>query len=177
MSLGQVFLWALRFSPVNCHFIKTPFSSIVHDWYNKPIWGYSTKGLGPVSQDKWPFFYLVCEAIGTVATPGLLCQPRVIVKMIVEKQMECRLAGEVEVLGENLPQRLFCPSQNPTWSDPCLNSGCRCRKTNDTKLCSQVIGSSASYSEVTGLKLSLETSYHDSFFCSFPSVLSFKMLM
>jgi hypothetical protein len=29
----------------------------------------------------------------------------VIVKMIVEKQMECRLAGEMEVLGENLPQR------------------------------------------------------------------------
>jgi hypothetical protein len=27
----------------------------------------------------------------------------VIVKMIVEKQMECRLAGETEVLGENLP--------------------------------------------------------------------------
>jgi hypothetical protein len=41
-------------------------------------------------------FFLVCEA--TVATPGLLCQPRVIVKMIVEKQMECRLAGETEVL-------------------------------------------------------------------------------
>jgi hypothetical protein len=36
------------------------------------------------------FFYFVCEAIGTAATPGLLCQPRVIVKMIVEKQMECR---------------------------------------------------------------------------------------
>jgi hypothetical protein len=27
--------------------------------------------------------------------------------MIVEKQMECRLAGETEVLGENLPQRQF----------------------------------------------------------------------
>jgi hypothetical protein len=27
-----------------------------------------------------------------------LCHPRVIVKMIVEKQMECRLAGETEVL-------------------------------------------------------------------------------
>jgi hypothetical protein len=60
-------------------------------------------------------FYLVCEAIGTAATPGLLlCQPRVIVKMIVDKQMKCRLAGETEVLGENLPQRHFCPSQNPT---------------------------------------------------------------
>jgi hypothetical protein len=53
------------------------------------------------------FFYLICEAIGTAATPGLFCQPRVIVKMIVETQMECRLAGETEVLGENLPQRHF----------------------------------------------------------------------
>jgi hypothetical protein len=53
-----------------------------------------------------PFFLILdCEAIGTEATPGLLCQPRVIVKMIVERQMECRLAGETEVLGENLPQR------------------------------------------------------------------------
>jgi hypothetical protein len=60
------------------------------------------------------FFILDCEATGTAATPGLLCQPRVVVKMIVEKQMECRLAGEIEVLGENLPQRHFCPSQNPT---------------------------------------------------------------
>jgi hypothetical protein len=47
------------------------------------------------------FIYLVCEAIGTAATPGLLCQPRVIVKMTVEKQMECRFAGETEVLREN----------------------------------------------------------------------------
>jgi hypothetical protein len=35
-------------------------------------------------------------------------------KMIVEKQMECRLAGETEVLGENLPQSHFCPSPNLT---------------------------------------------------------------
>jgi hypothetical protein len=60
------------------------------------------------------FFYLIFKAIGTEATPGLLCQPRMIVKMIVEKQMESRLAGETRVLGENLPQRQFCPSQNPT---------------------------------------------------------------
>jgi hypothetical protein len=32
--------------------------------------------------------------------------------MIVEKQMDCKLAGETEVPGENLPQRHFCPSQN-----------------------------------------------------------------
>jgi hypothetical protein len=60
------------------------------------------------------FLILVCEAIGTAAIPGLLCQPRVIVKMIVEKLMESILAGETEVVGENLPQRHFCPSQNPT---------------------------------------------------------------
>jgi hypothetical protein len=67
------------------------------------------------------FLILVCEAIGTAATLGLLCQPRVIGKMSVEKQMECRLAGETEVLGENLPQHHFCPSQNTTWPDPDLN--------------------------------------------------------
>jgi hypothetical protein len=60
------------------------------------------------------FLNLVCEVIGTAATPGQLCQPWVIVKMIVEKQMECRLAGETEVLEGNLPPHHFCPSQNPT---------------------------------------------------------------
>jgi hypothetical protein len=49
------------------------------------------------------YYYLICEAIGTAATPGLLCQPRVIVKMIVEKQMECRMAGETEVLARRKP--------------------------------------------------------------------------
>jgi hypothetical protein len=34
--------------------------------------------------------------------------------MIVEKEMECRFAGEIEVLGENLPQRHIYPSQNST---------------------------------------------------------------
>jgi hypothetical protein len=36
------------------------------------------------------------------------------VKMIVEKQMECRLAGETEVLGENLPQHQFCGGKPAT---------------------------------------------------------------
>jgi hypothetical protein len=35
--------------------------------------------------------------------------------------MECRLTGETEDLGENLPQRHFCPSQNSTWPNPGLN--------------------------------------------------------
>jgi hypothetical protein len=38
--------------------------------------------------------------------------------MIVEKQMECRFARETEVLGENLPQRHFCPLQNATNTRP-----------------------------------------------------------
>jgi hypothetical protein len=63
-----------------------------------------------------------------------MCQPRVIVKMIVEKQMECRLAGETEVLGENLAQRHFCPSQNPTWPDPGLNPGRRGGKPATNRL-------------------------------------------
>jgi hypothetical protein len=63
-----------------------------------------------------------------------LCQPRVIVKTIVEKQMECRLAGESEVLGENLPQRHFCPSQKPTWPDPDLTPGRRCGKPATNRL-------------------------------------------
>jgi hypothetical protein len=77
---------------------------------------------------------LVCAAIGTAATPVLLCQPRVIMKMIVEKQMECRLAGETEVIGENLPQCHFCPSQNLTWSDPGLNPGRRGGKPATNRL-------------------------------------------
>jgi hypothetical protein len=80
------------------------------------------------------FLFLGCEAIGTAATPGLLCQPRVIVKTIVEKLMECRLAGETEVFGENLPQRHFCPSQNPTWPDPGLNPGRRGGKPATNRL-------------------------------------------
>jgi hypothetical protein len=73
------------------------------------------RGGKPVTILFYCYYYLVCEAIGTKATPGLLCQPRVIMMMmIVEKQMEYRLAGETEVLGENLPQRQFCPSKNPT---------------------------------------------------------------
>jgi hypothetical protein len=80
------------------------------------------------------FKNLVCEAVGAAATPCLLCQPRVIAKMIVEKHMECRLAGETEVLGENVPQRHFCPSQNPTSPDPGLNPGRRGGKPATNRL-------------------------------------------
>jgi hypothetical protein len=42
--------------------------------------------------------------LGTAATNGLLCQPGVI--MMMEKLVEW-LAGETDVLGENLPQCRF----------------------------------------------------------------------
>jgi hypothetical protein len=54
--------------------------------------------------------------------------------VIVEKLVEQRLAGEAEVLGENLPQRHFCPSQNPTWLDPSLNPGRRGGKPATNRL-------------------------------------------
>jgi hypothetical protein len=41
---------------------------------------------------------------------GLLCQPRVI--MMMEKLVKL-LAGETEVLGENVPQVPLCPPQTP----------------------------------------------------------------
>jgi hypothetical protein len=37
--------------------------------------------------------------------------------------MKCRLVGETEVLGENLPQSHFYPSENPTWPDPDRHDG------------------------------------------------------
>jgi hypothetical protein len=45
------------------------------------------------------------------------------------------LARETEVLlGENLPQRHFYPSQNPTWPDPGLNPGRRDGKPATNRL-------------------------------------------
>jgi hypothetical protein len=77
--------------------------------YPAPVTHWLSHSLFPYFFFKF-FNYVVCEATGTAATPDLLCQPRVIMKLIMEKQMGCRLAGETEVLGENLPQRHFCPS-------------------------------------------------------------------
>jgi hypothetical protein len=57
------------------------------------------------------FFFLICIIGGGIKVHstlrphnGLLCQPQVI--MIMEKSVEW-LAGETEVLGENLPQCRF----------------------------------------------------------------------
>jgi hypothetical protein len=43
--------------------------------------------------------------LGTSATSALLYLPRVILKM--ENLVEWRLIGEIQLLGENLPQRHF----------------------------------------------------------------------
>jgi hypothetical protein len=42
--------------------------------------------------------------------------------------------GNRNVLGENLPQRHFCPSQNVTWLDPGLNLGRRGGKPATNRL-------------------------------------------
>jgi phage-related protein len=53
--------------------------------------------------------------------------------VIVEKLVEWRLAGETEVLGENLPQRHFV-HKNSTWSDPGSNPGRRGGKPATNRL-------------------------------------------
>jgi hypothetical protein len=55
--------------------------------------------------------------LGTSATSGLLYLPRAIVKVV--NLVESSLAGEIEVLGENLPAVPLCPPQIPldqTWA-------------------------------------------------------------
>jgi hypothetical protein len=59
------------------------------------------------------FFYLVCEAIGTVATPVLLCQPRVIVNMIVEKQMNVDWQGKPKFSEKTCPSATFAYHKIP----------------------------------------------------------------
>jgi hypothetical protein len=51
-----------------------------------------------------------------------------IVKMIVEKQMECRLAGETEVLGENLPQlhSIYLAEKSRVLTNMVLRRRCYC---------------------------------------------------
>jgi hypothetical protein len=49
------------------------------------------------------FLILVCEAIGTAATPGLLCQPRVIVKMKERKhKIENKAINNIWVITKTL---------------------------------------------------------------------------
>jgi hypothetical protein len=96
------------------------------------LWGYWRCG------HSWP----IVSALGIVKM------------MIVEKQMECRLAGETKVLGENLPQRHFCPSQNPTWPDPGLNPDRRGGKPATNRL-----GYGAAFSYINISTAKTPTSY------------------
>jgi hypothetical protein len=58
-------------------------------------------------------FYLVCETIGTAATPGLLCQPRVIMKMIVESRWNVDWQGKPQVSEKTCPSATFVPHNIP----------------------------------------------------------------
>jgi hypothetical protein len=49
--------------------------------------------------------------LGTASNIGLFYQPQILV--IVEQLVECRLAGETEVLGEHPPPMILCPLQIP----------------------------------------------------------------
>jgi hypothetical protein len=69
--------------------------------------------------------------LGMSANSGLLYLPRVIVRM--DNLVKLRLAGETEVLGENLPQRhLF--HTNSTCPDRAANPGRRDRKLATNRL-------------------------------------------
>jgi hypothetical protein len=68
--------------------------------------------------------------------------------VVVGKLVEWRLAGETEALGENLPQRHICPSQNPTWLDPGFNPGRRGGKPATNRL---------SYGAASYLSVSIDT--------------------
>jgi hypothetical protein len=63
------------------------------------------------------FFYLVCETIGTAATPGLLCQPRVIVKMIVDGYLGAHKRRDIPNTGpkRNELELLFSLALSPSY--------------------------------------------------------------
>jgi hypothetical protein len=54
-------------------------------------------------------------------------------RVIVEQLVEWRLAGETEVLGENLPNATLSTT-NPTWSDSGSNPGRRGGKPATNRL-------------------------------------------
>jgi hypothetical protein len=80
------------------------------------------------------FFNLRGGTLGTATTTGLLYQPRMMGEGDSGEIGGMKIGRGAEVLGENLPQRQFCPSQNPTWLDPVLNPGCRGGKPATNRL-------------------------------------------
>jgi hypothetical protein len=63
--------------------------------------------------------------LGTAATTGLLYQPQMMM-VTLEQLVEWRLAGETEVLGENLPQPHFVDHKSHMTRpgvEPCRRGG------------------------------------------------------
>jgi hypothetical protein len=54
-----------------------------------------------------------CEAIGTAATPGLLCQPRVIMKMIVRSRWNVDWQGKPKFSEKTCPRATFVHHKIP----------------------------------------------------------------
>jgi hypothetical protein len=54
--------------------------------------------------------------------------------MVMENLVQWRLAGETEVLGENLPQHRFVHHKSTTWPDPGSNPGRRGGKPATNRL-------------------------------------------
>jgi hypothetical protein len=100
--------------------------------------------------------------LGTAATNGILCQPRVI--MAMEKLGEC-LARETEVLGENLPSAALSTT-NPTCC-PDANPGRRGGKSASNRLSYDTSSesiysrSSCNYSNVLMIRMNLLTSFNN----------------
>jgi hypothetical protein len=82
-----------------------------------------------------------------VSHSGLLCQPQMIGEGDCGAVGEWRLAGETEVLGENLPQRHFVPT-NPSWRDPGSNPGRRGGKPATNRLSYGAAHSGSSVSQL-----------------------------
>jgi hypothetical protein len=64
------------------------------------------------------FFIWFCETIGAAATPGLLCQPRVIAKMIVESRRNVDWQGKPKFSEKTCPSATFVHHKIPRFRTP-----------------------------------------------------------
>jgi hypothetical protein len=94
-----------------------PKISLIHKIGLFPYMKHEDSRTRPLDYDFFNWYNWVHSALQPPI--GLLCQPRVI--MMMEKLVEWWMAGEIEVLGENLPQcrfvqhkpHMLCPDANP----------------------------------------------------------------
>jgi hypothetical protein len=71
------------------------------------------------------FFFIIGVGLtspGTAATSGLLYSPRWQMRVIVEQLVEWRLAGKPKYSEKTCPSAILSTT-NPTWPDPCKNTG------------------------------------------------------